>query len=109
MLGSLSTIGLAVVVKLLMYFFEPGAFYAFLEKILSVSVWYSLFSFLPIPPLNGSRVFFWSRLTYMFVLGFIIGAVILLLTPLNIFWTIILSLVVGVIVWLVQLVKIEVS
>jgi hypothetical protein len=108
MLGSLSTIFFAILVKFAMYFFGAGPMYLFLDKLLSVSLWYSLFSFLPIPPLNGSRVFFWSRLAYMFILGAIIGAVILLLTPLSIFWTIILSLVCGAIVWLFQLVRIEI-
>jgi hypothetical protein len=108
MLGSLSTIFLAVIIKFMMYFFDPaGATYLFLEKLMSVSLWYSLFSFLPIPPLNGSRVFFWSRLAYMFLLGTIIGAVVLLLTPLNIFWTLILSLLLGALIWALQLVKVE--
>jgi Zn-dependent protease len=104
LLGSLSSIALAIVIKLLLYIFPESLF---LYKFLVVSLWLAFFSILPIPPLNGSRIFFWSRIAYPMLLGGIIGASILLRTPLSIFWTIVCSLLLGVIFWALNLWKIE--
>jgi len=105
MIGSLSIVFLAAIFRLLLFAF-PESF--FLNKALTVSIWTGLFSMLPIPPLNGSRIFFWSRLTFFFIFGTVVGASILLSIPqLNLFLTLILSLALGGIVWLIYLWRVE--
>lgn len=67
------------------------AFFAF-------NMLYAAYSLLPIPPLDGSRVFFFSRLTYVFVFCSVIGYVLLAYIAgiFSIFW----ALVVGAVCWL---------
>lgn len=96
MLGSLSSILLAFIAKIFLYFFPDSLFFA---KFLSVCLWIGLFTLLPIPPLNGSRVFFWSRLTFAIVFGSIIGANIFFRLDINLILMLILSFLIGVIVW----------
>jgi hypothetical protein len=104
MLGSISNVLLAIIFKILLNFFPESAF---LYKAMIVSLWFAFFTMLPIPPLNGSRVFFWSRITYPVVMGGIIGANVLLRTPLNIFLTILISFIFGMILWFINLRKVE--
>ncbi|TKJ17471.1 hypothetical protein CEE44_02970 [Candidatus Woesearchaeota archaeon B3_Woes] len=104
MWGSLSTVFLALFFKILLVVF-PGSL--FFYKGMVVSLWFAFFSILPIPPLNGSRLFFYSRATYAFVFGSILGATFLIISNLNIFLIILLSLVVGVIIWVLHLWKVE--
>jgi len=58
---------------------------------------FALVNLLPIPPLDGSRLLFYSRLTYAFVFGTIAGY--LVLYSLGIF-SYLLGLVIGIAVWL---------
>jgi len=59
---------------------------------------FALWSLLPIPPLDGSRLMYTSRLTYSFVFGFIAGYFILVYA-LNIY-SFIWALVIAIVVWL---------
>jgi len=103
--GSFATLMIAVIARLLL-FIAPESI--ILGKVLTISIWIALFSMLPFPPLAGSRVFFFSRLTYFFVLGIYIGAAILLnIEGLNLLITLVLSLVIGAIVWGIYLWKVE--
>jgi len=102
--GVLSTVLLAIVFRLFLFVF-PGS--AFLYKAMVISLWFSFFMMLPIPPLSGSRIFFWSRLFYAFVFGVVIGVNLFLRFNINILWVMLISLVVGIIVWLLQLVGVE--
>jgi Zn-dependent protease len=58
---------------------------------------FALLNLLPMPPLDGSRLLFYSRLTYAFVFGSIAGY--LILYSLGIF-SYIFALIIGVAVWL---------
>ena len=102
MLGSFSIIFLAIIFKILLYISPENLFF---YEAMNISLWFALFSMLPIPPLNGLRVFFYSRVVYAFIFGIFIGFSILLRTNLNIFVTILLSLILGVIIWVLNLWK----
>jgi len=103
--GSFATLMIAVVARLLLFVMPESII---LGKILTFSLWIALFSMLPFAPLTGSRVFFFSRLTYFFILGVYIGAAILLnIEGLNLFITLLLSIVVGGIVWGIYLWRVE--
>jgi len=62
---------------------------------------YALCNLLPIPPLDGSRILFWSRLFYVFLFGSIAGY--LVLVKLGIF-SYIWALLIGGLAWLYFLV-----
>jgi Zn-dependent protease len=102
--GILSTVVLAMIFRLMLFVF-PGS--VFLYKAMVVSLWFAFFMMLPIPPLSGSRIFFWSRLFYAFVFGMVIGVNLVLRFNINILWVLLVSLIVGILVWLLQLVGVE--
>ena len=100
MYGIIGTVGLSVLSKLLLYIF-PGS--GFLSKLMVVSLWFAFFSMLPIPPLIGSRLFFWSRPTYFFTFGIVIGFIILLQLSIPLWSVFVFSLILGLIVWIFYL------
>ena len=69
----------------------------FVQKFFFFSWLYAVLNLLPIPPLDGSRLLFYSRLTYAFVFGAIAGY--LVLYSLGIY-SYILALIIGGVVWL---------
>ncbi|MDP7115781.1 MAG: hypothetical protein QF915_01870 [Candidatus Woesearchaeota archaeon] len=76
----------------------------FLQKLFIFNLAFALWSLVPIPPLDGSRVFFHSRLTFSFIFGCILGYTIL--AALGIYsW--ILALIIGGVIWLVYYVYFE--
>jgi Zn-dependent protease len=104
LMGSISTLVLAYIFKILLYIFPESQFF---YKAMVVALWFALFTLLPIPPLVGSHMFFWSRLVYVFYLGIVVGINIFLRLDLNIFIILLLSLVVGLIFWGLMLWKVE--
>ncbi len=92
--GVVANVFLATVFKVLslMMPYNP-----LLAKAVIINMWMALFSMLPIPPLDGSRIFFAVRGMYVFVYGVIIGWA-LLLNFTTIFYTIIGALVIGTII-----------
>ncbi len=102
MVGSLANILLAIFVKIILYAIPDSLF---LQKLLSVTLWFALFTILPIPPLNGSRLFFGSRVTYFFILGWVIGFNVLLRFPVNIFITILIATIFAALTWALNLWK----
>lgn len=101
-MGSVSNIVLAIIIKILLVFVSS----VFLEKLLVFTLWYAVLTALPIPPLNGSHLFFASRKTYSFAFGFVIG-VALSLYYLGILWSLLIAIIAGVITWLLYLKYIE--
>ncbi len=67
--GVLATLGMAVLFKALA-FISPGAL---LDKAVNISLLLTIFSILPIPYLEGYRIWLGSRLLYFFCLGLVIG------------------------------------
>lgn len=68
------------------------------QSIFVFNLWFAALNMLPVPPLDGSRVFYASRLIYAFVAGAIIGYVGLIYF-FNIY-SYIYALIIGIIVWL---------
>lgn len=86
--GPIGSVVLAVFFKILLYI-SPGN--ALLMEALVFNIWYAIITMLPIPPMDGSHMFFSSRLMYVFVYGFIIGLGVSLY-----FFNVLLSLGLGV-------------
>lgn len=70
----------------------------FAQKFFFFNWLFAVLNLLPIPPLDGSRLLFYSRLTYAFIFGSIAGY--LVLYSLGVY-SYILALLIGGIVWLV--------
>ncbi len=71
----------------------------FFNKLFLINWAIAAYSLIPIPPLDGSRVFFASRLTLMFLFGCIGGYVLLIL--LFGIYSYIWALVIGISVWFI--------
>lgn len=78
-----------------------------IHKAMIFNVAFALCTMLPIPPLDGTRVFWGSRLTYVFSYCALIGAAILLLSNIPAWIVIVGSLLIGVIGWLAYYVFFE--
>ena len=104
MLGSLSSLVVAIFFKILLYI-SPGSL--FFEKGVIVAAFLALYSMIPLPPLNGSRMFFWSRLNYSLVMGSIIGFNFMIRTSLGIIPIILISFLIGVIIWILWSWRVE--
>lgn len=50
---------------------------ALIDKIFVFNIVYAAYSLLPIPPLPGSNIFFWSRGWYVFIAGFVVSYAIM--------------------------------
>lgn len=86
--GPLANIALAIFFKMLSALpLNP----LLIEKAIFINVWLAVFNMLPIPPLDGSKMMYASRFTYVLLLGFVVGVGALLL------WTnVLLSLLGGI-------------
>ena len=71
------------------------------------NVIYLITSLLPIPPLDGSKLFFGSRMAYAFMMPAVLFATIMVVADVPIFLSIVLSLLVGMILWLVYYISFE--
>lgn len=103
MAGPVASVFLAIFFKILLYISPANAL---LMMAMKFNIWYALLTMLPIPPMDGSHMFFASRLSYVFVYGFIIGLSLSLM-----FLSITLSLLLGLILaaglWLASYVLFE--
>lgn len=101
--GPLANIILAIFFKLMLFLpFSP----VLIEKAIYINAWLAVFNMLPIPPLDGSKVFYASRGLYVLLMGFIIAAAILL-SYASIALSLILSVIIAIIVLIVYWVTFE--
>jgi len=106
MMGPLANIIFAYIIKLVNLIFHS----AFLERMVLLNLLFAVWIMLPIPPLTaGARIFFWSRMSYIFIYGTFIAAAILIWYSNNFFFILIGSLFVGAILWFVYYVSYEES
>lgn len=106
MMGPLFNIFLATIVKTLQIWVPFGLLNtAIVDRIFIFNLLFAMFTLLPIPPLDGSRMFFHSRLAYAFVFGTV--ATYVLLAYVFQFYSYITALVVGGAIWLVYFVVFE--
>ena len=73
--GPMFNVFLAGIAKTVEWVLLPGN--AFLQDVFLFNLLFALYNMFPIPPLDGSKVFFESRLLYSFVAGTLLGYVIL--------------------------------
>ncbi len=98
MMGPLANIAVATFVKFLqvnLHLIPAGSIFA--QKFFYFSWIFAVLNLLPIPPLDGSRLLFWSRLTFAFVFGAIAGYLVLYSIGI---YSYILALIIGGAVWL---------
>lgn len=93
--GPIGTVFLAIFFKLMLYISPANLL---LHKAMVFNIWYALIAMLPIPPLDGSHMFFASRLMYVFSYGWIIGLCISLYF-FGVLLSLFLGLLLGVILW----------
>jgi len=90
MAGSLASVVLALLFKVLFTVFPANTL---LFTAMKFNLWFAIFTMLPIPPLNGSHMFFASRIAYVFAFTGIIA-----LSAALFFFGVFLSLLIGVVV-----------
>ncbi|MBR9676892.1 hypothetical protein GOV04_02030 [Candidatus Woesearchaeota archaeon] len=99
--GPLSNIALALLLKPLI-FLNPTA----IETLIVFNLTYALFNMLPLPPLVGFNVIYYSRTLYFLLLGFV-TSVWLFLTFYSTIITLILAFVVSIVAWAAYLYFVE--
>ena len=102
--GPLFTLMLIIFLKTLGAFFPDNVL---IEKAVMFNIIYLITSMLPVPPLDGSKIFFGSRMLYAFVLPAMIVASMLMIVKIPVFFALVLSVLVGVILWLVYYISFE--
>ena len=80
---------------------------ALIQKVIIFNVLYAVFSMLPVPPLDGAKVYFGSRMLYAFALPAIVVATILMIVKIPILFALVLSLLVAVVLWLTYYISFE--
>lgn len=106
LMGPIANILLATMIKTIDVWFGIGITEIyFFDRLFFLNWAYAIFNLLPIPPLDGSRIFFHSRLIYAFVLGSIGGYGILVYVFR--YYSFIAALLIGVAVWFTYWLKYE--
>lgn len=83
---------------------QLGFMPAFFGALATINFWYMIYSLLPIPRLDGIHLFFFSRLTYVFIVSTLLAYV--LLTTVGVYsW--IFSFIIGVICWFMFYIYVE--
>lgn len=93
--GPLALVVLLMILNLLSLQFAGP----FLDKMMLVTAVYAITSMVPIPPLDGSKVYFASRMLYAFMMPVIVIATILLLIDMNVILAIVISLILALVMW----------
>ncbi len=101
--GPLSTLMLIILLKVLSVF-SPNPL---IQKAIIFNVIYSITCLIPIPPLDGSKIYFGSRMLYAFALPAIAVATILMVISIPIFLALVLSFLVGIVLWLAYYISFE--
>jgi len=102
-MGCIGSIILAILFKVIGGFvFSP-----FIQKAIIFNIAYALFSMLPIPPLDGSRIFFGGRMLYAFSVAQIVSVSILLVLKINILLAILLSIIIAFVLWILYYIFFE--
>ena len=78
-----------------------------IHKAIIFNVVYAITSLLPIPPLDGSKVYFGSRMLYAFVLPAIFVSTILMVVNVPILLSLVLSFLVRIVLWLTYYITFE--
>jgi len=101
--GPLASIILAVVFKALSGLIVNSL----IQKLIIFNIAYALFSLLPIPPLDGSRTLYGSRMLYAFSTSGIVAAAILITLNINLWVAVIASFFIGAVLWILYYIFFE--
>lgn len=101
--GPLFTLMLIILLKILNALYPNPL----IQKAIIFNVVYAITCMLPIPPLDGSKIYFGSRMLYAFVLPAMAVATILMVVKIPLFFGLVISLLVGVILWLTYYISFE--
>jgi len=101
--GALFTLMLIIFLKVLSAFFPNPL----LQKAIFFNVIYVIISLFPIPPLDGSKILFGSRMLYAFAFPAIAIACILIIVNIPTFLALVLSSLVGMVLWIVYYISFE--
>jgi len=101
--GAIASITLAVLFKAL----SGIVINSLIQKLIVFNIAYALYSLLPIPPLDGSRTFYGSRMLYVFSTAGIVAAAILLTLNISVWVAILSSIFIGIVLWLLYYIFFE--
>lgn len=101
--GPLASILFAIIFKSISGF----AFNALIQKVIIFNILYAAFSMLPIPPLDGSKIYFGSRMLYFFALPGIVAAAFLLYAGIAIWIAAFSSFLIALILWILYYIFFE--
>ena len=101
--GPVASIALAAIFKAL----SGAIFSSLIQKVIAFNIAYAIYSMIPIPPLDGSRSFYGSRMLYAFSFSGIIAAAILLNLNISVWLAAILSFVIAVVLWVMYYIFFE--
>lgn len=95
--GPLFTLFFIILLKILYSLFPS----ALIMEAIRFNIIYNIINMLPIPLLDGGKIFFGSRMIYAFVMPAMIAVTILMIVPISTFLAIVLSLLIGVVAYIV--------
>ncbi|MBU0535727.1 MAG: hypothetical protein KKE20_02090 [Nanoarchaeota archaeon] len=95
-MGPIACALLAIFFKILLTIFPANVL---LDKAMRINVWIAITNMIPIPPLDGSNMFFASRMVYIFIFGFVLGTLVPILLNINVLYSLLIGLVVGFVLW----------
>ncbi|HLC65028.1 MAG TPA: hypothetical protein VJI46_02785 [Candidatus Nanoarchaeia archaeon] len=103
MVAPIANLVLAVIIKIVNAYLQLDV----LTKALYLNLLLAIFSVLPIPPMDGSKMFFGSRMVYSFMFAAIILASVLLFLDIPIWVSVLGSFVGAVVCWLLYYIYFE--
>ncbi len=75
LLSSMANLFIALITRL----FHPSLFPSFANTFIKANAYLAIYTILPIPPLNGFKLFFSNRTAYFFWAGFVISLAVLIM------------------------------
>ena len=103
LMGTFATMLLALVFKAISGFFVN----ALIQKMITFNIVYAMYSLLPIPPLDGSKTFYGSRMLYAFSTAGLVAAAVMLTLNISILIAVAASLLIAIVLWLLYYIFFE--
>lgn len=101
--GNLITVLFIIVLKVSNTFlFAP-----ILQKLIIFNIVYTVYNMIPIPPLDGAKIFYGSRMAYAFYLPGIIAIILLLYADIPVLVAVLGSFLVALVLWLLYYIFLE--